>query len=140
MLPPSQAEFLADKFTAALVKQPQWAQLRARLLALAGEMVVAVYEEDLTELLERGCERAGAVRARAGVTSHCHANAAGLWEQDPGNIIVSGYALSADDGLWRQHSWCERGTHLIETTEPRSLYFGFALNEAEAADFAANNF
>ena len=132
--------FLQHKLAEATGSQPQWTLLRTRLLALGGDEVVAVYDEDLTRLLTYGDRRrAVSVLSRPGRPCGCHGNAAALWEQNPEHTtLVTGYALSAD-GLWRQHSWCERTARIIETTTPRSCYYGFALTADEAAVFAAAN-
>lgn len=58
--------------------------------------------------------------------SKCHDNCEILYKQDNANKIYSGYALSTD-GLWRFHSWCYNGKHIIETTEPRLMYYGVEL-------------
>ena len=60
-----------------------------------------------------------------------------IWKEK-GYRVCTGYALS-DDGMWRQHSWCidkrPRTTKIIETTEPRVLYFGYVLNDEETKRF-----
>jgi hypothetical protein len=48
--------------------------------------------------------------------------------------IATGYGLS-EDGLWRQHSWLWNGKKVLETTVPRTIYFGVMLNDVEAARF-----
>ena len=59
-----------------------------------------------------------------GIPGHCHDNCEGLLKNKIIHEIYTGYALSSD-GLWRYHSWGfgNQGV-LIETTEPRLLYFG----------------
>jgi hypothetical protein len=62
-----------------------------------------------------------------------------LWLESPERFqIVTGYALS-DDGLWRRHTWALEGERVIETTEPRVLYFGVRLEKEGAARFAKAN-
>jgi hypothetical protein len=56
--------------------------------------------------------------------SNCHANAAELAEADKITHLWTGLALS-EDGCWRVHAWCTRRSRIIETTVPRTLYFGF---------------
>lgn len=114
--------------------------LEAKLLPLGGERVVWLgFDEDLDKILERGRVFAGeGATVEQGAPSQCHSNVARLWDEDS-NAICTGYALS-DDGLWRQHSWllASDGT-IVETTEPRTLYFGFVLEGDEASDFFYNN-
>jgi hypothetical protein len=137
---PVQDAFLAAKLAATTAQQPQFAHLAQRLLSLGGRQVVACLEEDITALLERGTQRAtSSVTLCLGEPCRCHANAASLYRADPTNRIVTGWALS-DDGLWRQHSWCEHDRELIETTATRRCYFGFELHDAEADVFAEENF
>jgi len=57
-------------------------------------------------------------------TSQCHDNCEILLACKKINHIYTGYALSPD-GLWRYHSWgIDKNNTIIETTEPRLLYFG----------------
>lgn len=81
----------------------------------------------------------------SGTTSQCHANSATLWDLNKDTLLLAtGYALSYDDGLWRQHSWCIKptpsGGRVIETTLPRVAYFGFVMDEKLAEDFLYNNY
>ena len=78
------------------------------------------------------------VKLIKGAPNGCHKNSAKLWSEGKGKI-VTGYALS-DDGLWRQHSWVNAGNQLIETTEPRVIYFGYTLDEDESKEFDNNNY
>lgn len=69
----------------------------------------------------------GRVVRRRGRPCDCHRNAAALWFAGRAGGIGTGYALS-DDGLWREHSWgLGLAGELIETTEPRTAYFGVEL-------------
>lgn len=52
---------------------------------------------------------------------------------------MTGWALTNDDGIWRQHSWVKESGRIIETTAERDLYFGFELTPEEAKTFAAEN-
>jgi hypothetical protein len=60
----------------------------------------------------------------------CHFNAAKLFLKGQAAKVVSGFALS--EGLWRSHTWVfnSRG-RIIETTEPREVYFGTVLEPKE---------
>jgi hypothetical protein len=73
-------------------------------------------------LLEFGKARDGKGSIlQKGLQSNCHVHA---W---------TGFALSADDGMWRPHYWAINDKdQLIETTEKRKLYFGRLLSPDEA--------
>lgn len=58
--------------------------------------------------------------------SGCHENCLELFLNNEIDFCVFGYALS-DDGLFRSHSWGIKDGIVIETTEPRLLYFGYVL-------------
>lgn len=122
--------------------------LRDRLLSLGGESVCFPgYEEDLRAILERGVlwNGSGAVLMR-GIPSQCHGNSANLWSQNTDKTtIMTGYAMS-HDGMWRQHSWLvafdsDNGDapYLVETTEYRAAYYGFAMTYDECARFLYEN-
>jgi hypothetical protein len=49
--------------------------------------------------------------------------------------ITTGYGLTADDGLWRQHSWLWDGKRVVETTVERDIYFGVVLDRVAAPGF-----
>lgn len=75
-------------------------------------------------------------RVLPGATSRCHDNACQLWAaRQDALVLATGYCLD-DDGLWRQHSWCVDVSGprpaIVETTQKRLLYFGFALDAEEA--------
>jgi len=83
---------------------------------------------------------------KRGQANRCHANTSNLWlaNKDQHEIVIcTGYALS-NDGMWRQHSWLAlrrpRSIQIIETTERRVAYFGFAMTEEEAMKFIENNY
>ena len=133
-----QARFLAKKFAGAASTQPRLHELRRRLLRLGGVQLVAPRdgEADLEALLDFGVAFPGRAKLRRGRRSDCHDNAGRLYAKAPERTrIVTGYALS-DDGLWRQHSWALVDDRLVETTEPRELYFGFLLPAERARRWA----
>jgi hypothetical protein len=114
--------------------------LRRRLLSYGGTAVISRYDPDVPAILERGrLFRSWRIRMRPGRPSGCHANIAWLYKEDPTIQVCTGYALTVDDGLWRQHSWGFDGRHVLETTVRRSLYFGMVLTPEEAEVFAAEN-
>lgn len=121
---------------------PRHGELYDLLLSHGGVAVTARHEEDIGKLLGRGYARSGrGVKLAKGAPSQCHRNTALLWDANRSrSTIVTGWALS-DDGIWRQHSWVKdmEADRLYETTEKRTLYFGFDLTPEEAEDFYQNN-
>lgn len=129
----------AIKYTVPLPVLP----LEAKLLSYGGKRMVYVGEPDLQALLERGIVFEEVSVLIRGEPSHCHENAARMWnEAREVYSIATGYALSAD-GLWRQHSWLLRNHptgrqhRLIETTVKRVKYFGIILDEQDAEEFVS---
>jgi len=113
-------------------------ELQDRLLSLGGvETCLPNIEEDLKIILERGQVWYGDnVAFKKGEKSQCHNNSAYLWDVNREKVrIATGYALSEDDGIWRQHSWAiwnkPRKNKVVETTNPRVLYYGVVLTEEE---------
>jgi hypothetical protein len=126
-----------------LRQRPELQPLNDRLLGMAGHWcVLPLIEEDLPRLMEHGqpFDPRG-TRLMPGAPNRCHMNVARLWDANPDTVqICTGYALSAD-GLWRQHSWgwfMPKG-RVVETTERRILYYGFALNREAAGEFFDEN-
>lgn len=113
--------------------------LEETILAAAGgdALVVLPWPCDyLIELLEDGYVQEGRVRKTYGRPSQCHDNVASQWLKKRFSAIGTGFGLSGDDGLWREHSWglCRNGT-IVETTEPRTSYFGVKLIGEAALEF-----
>lgn len=132
-----------DERTRDLLRQaPHMNALRERLLTLAGhEAVLPVAEEDLALLLTRGRVWEATGEVLEGAPSQCHRNVARLVDDNRQRYAaVTGYALS-EDGVWRQHSWLydRRAVHVVDTTEPRILYFGAALQGQKLEDFISDN-
>lgn len=77
------------------------------------------------------------VEFQSGEQSECHQNSALVWSRNKADCsIVTGFALSGDDKIWRMHSWVlTKGGAIIETTEQREAYFGFVLNEQACQEF-----
>lgn len=120
--------------------------LRDRLLSFGGqETCLPGMEEDLERIMEWGQLWYGHDAERMpGRQSGCHENTAALWEANRGLVLAcTGYALS-DDGMWRQHSWAVRPTPEggvpVETTVRRVAYYGYAMDDDAAAEFAAANY
>ena len=58
--------------------------------------------------------------------NRCHFNAAKRFLTNQADKVVSGFALS--EGLWRSHTGVLNSQgRIIETTEPRKVYFGAVL-------------
>ena len=139
---PEQRERFEQYRARVFPEQPAWAELEKKLLAVGGEAIVFVFEEDIDKLLKRGKSyKAAGLKRMAGPPSRCHSNTAALWEAnaDKGLKIVSGWALG-DDGLWRQHTWGFWKGKVIETTVPSEAYFGYELTDPESKLFAAENY
>lgn len=125
--------------------------LRDSLLEFGGcEAVLPVVEPDIESLLSRGQLWDNTeIKFKEMAASRCHQNASLIWlknkdKQDGKSlkILCTGYALS-EDGFWRQHSWIievtNRGSKIIETTEPRVAYFGFGFTYEESEMFVEEN-
>ncbi len=133
-----------DRVRAMDAEQPGylvlWTRFTGVVLAHGGIAVVPRFEPDalITTYLEFGkiFDGHGAI-IKAGAERECHLNSVALWQASEALAIGTGYALS-DDGLWREHSWAWDGDdHLIETTEPRTSYFGLRLEGDDARRYAA---
>jgi len=68
--------------------------------------------------------------------NECHRNCATLWKLSPDAVsIVTGYCLSSD-GMWREHTWLiDALDDIVETTLPRTRYFGIRLSPETAKEF-----
>lgn len=140
-----------EKARVNIARHEKFLVLRLLLLEIGGEETCfPAIEEDIDHILERGRYYPGRSKMMAGRPSHCHANAAGLWEanhKEHDIHLCTGYALS-DDGMWRQHTWLvhrydtatQHRTRLIETTTKRLAYFGFEMTDEEAETFADENY
>lgn len=142
------AESLRERSVGAVQRKEPKQKLQPlldRLLSIAGDFVlIPLREPDLDKLLGRGQLWKGPPTHTVNMSmSQCHANVAELYENRQITAIATGYGLSYDpDGirLWRQHSWgVLTGTddvpEVVETTEPRKLYYGVILKPAEAKEF-----
>lgn len=126
---------------AAFRRRHGYSELERILLDRAGKRVVLQEEPDLGPLLNEGEFVAGGRAVYQKMKAcNCHGNAADLWRESAGHIqIATGWALS--NGIWLQHSWGwdPHFEHIIETTEKRSLYYGFVLDYEQAEVFADFN-
>jgi hypothetical protein len=105
--------------------------LRSKLLALGGEEVVIFPygDPDLDNVLEHGRVFKKTYKKVRGEPSRCHYNVRQQFIKHPNKYRpATGYALTSDDGLWRQHSWLlDTQGRTVETTTPRDLYFGICI-------------
>ena len=139
---PEQKEFLSRRLREAIKNQPELKQLKSILLRIGGEFLVAPPkpDSDIPSLLQAGFVTSGPITLKIMKSSSCHQNVAALWNHKKAGIVAlaTGYALS-DDGLWRQHSWGILRNGILETTQPRTKYFGLVLQGEKADHFAASN-
>jgi hypothetical protein len=120
---------------------PRFEVLRKRLLRKGGLEVVLRPEPHLDLLLSRGkFKSADNVTFVQGDPGNCHGNSARCWLSNTAQrSVVVGFAMS-EGQLWRQHTWVEEKGRVIETTEPRVLYFGARLSPFETASFVPSNY
>jgi hypothetical protein len=116
------------------------ASLAARITADGGTVTVDTLDGDFVRIaVDGGFMDDRPVRFMPGAASQCHRNTADLHDAGLARI-ATGYAQS-DNGGWVQHSWgvdVNDGT-IIETTVPRTRYFGIVLTDDEAAEFVFFN-
>lgn len=124
--------------------QPGFDSLCDRLLAIAGrEVKPAPGGEDnaIDALLKDGRSLRLGIDLCRMQPGHCNVNMARLWRQHSGNLaaICTGYALDTDGTVWRQHWWgISNGERIVETTVPRSRYFGIDFTGDGADKIAAD--
>lgn len=131
-----------DGYTAdSPYSEPYAESLKQKLLSFGGEAVVLrSFGSEAQDILSRGelCIENEPIMS-LGLHSQCHSNSS-MNFLEKGYLIMTGYALS-NDGAWREHSWNRDPVsgRIVETTELRMAYFGFEMDEAEAAQFADVN-
>ncbi|MCW4011057.1 MAG: hypothetical protein NWF05_10640 [Candidatus Bathyarchaeota archaeon] len=129
------AEWARIKTEKTLEKMPELKPLQDILLSLGGDWVALQPEPDLEDLVTKGQLIQGKVIFKPMAPCKCHSNCAQLWNKQPKTLrIATGWALSTD-GIWRQHTWLLKGKAIIETTKPRSTYYGIILGNKEANNF-----
>lgn len=140
---------VTERCKAWCTADPEAEQLRRTLLVLGGNEIVTPFLPELdtgpnpmvlpTDMLKHGAVVPKDVMIIIqGDRNACHANAAELWvtKEYGCSGIGTGWGLS-NDGLWREHSWGMNRNGIIETTEPRTVYFGMTLSGQDANKFAA---
>jgi hypothetical protein len=127
---------------------PNMEAIRDKLLDFAGQEVCILHgdDRDTENILHCGQFWFGKLSEmttddRFRMRNQCHANSIKLYQEykDKRDIhFCTGFALS-DDGMWREHSWCisrDSGESIvIETTEPRILYYGYVIPEKLVEDW-----
>lgn len=139
----TQRKFLDNSWIGYLKEQPDLLNLRTRLLSIGGEEVVPVFEDDLKKILNRGIPLINPIiKLIRGRPISCHSNSCEYWaDHQKASELMTGWGLS-EDGLWRQHSWVRiiKSGKVVETTIPRSIYYGFVMTPEEAGEFCSSNF
>lgn len=127
-----------DQREAYFFKQHPIAQLlKDVLLGIGGEQVIWTNSEPhLMQLIKDGARfPLHQIKLFKGKDNRCHTNVAQMF-LDKNVGIATGYGLSSD-GLWRSHSWgvSMDGKRVIETTSPRTAYYGVQLQEMDITKF-----
>jgi hypothetical protein len=132
---PEWAKWAQTKTKKNLETMPELKPLQNRLLSLGGDWVALQPECNLEDLLNKGQLFKGKVIFKRMAPCNCHGNCAQLWDKNPKTCrIATGWALSVD-GIWREHTWLLKGKTIIETTQPRTMYYGVELEGIEAINF-----
>ena len=99
---PERKAFLNSKLREAAAKQPELKRLKALLLRLGGDLLVAPSkpDQDVPMLLEQGFVMSGPIKLKVMKSKSCHQNVALVWSKRKFGIvgIATGYALT-NDGL-----------------------------------------
>ena len=119
------AKWAHAKTDKALETMPELKPLQDKLLSLGGDWVALQPECNLEDLLNKGQLFKGKIIFKPMAPCKCHS--AQLWDKHSKTYrIATGWALSSD-GIWREHTWLLKGKAVIETTEPRTSYYGIVL-------------
>lgn len=118
--------------------------LSTRLLERGGKRVCVRYPEpDMKLILRHGSVfPTEGLTLQTGQENECHSNSSVLWLNNKWNLhICTGYGLTGDDQMWRQHTWLntKQGQKIIETTLKREMYYGVVLKGLKAFLFAKMN-
>jgi len=136
---PSQGERILFIQRMREMGNPSMQTLQRKLRQIGGNFLVphACGETETRKVLDRGelmSRKTVNFTPVGGKTSR--ESSSWKYLQDPAGVLCSGYALDAEKGLWRQHSWLMHGEKLIETSKHHDAYFGVRLNPVEALCFA----
>ena len=136
---PEWVEWAKVKEKKNLEQWPELKPLQDKLLLLGGDWVALEPECDAEAFLNKGRLFKGRITFKRMASHNYHGNCAQLWINKPDTYkIATGWALS-NDGIWRQHSWLLKRNAIIETTEPRTMYYGIVLDFEAAANFSCAN-
>lgn len=118
--------------------------LTMKLLEPGGESVcVKIPEPDMNILLRKGdLILFRELRLEIGEENGCHSNSSNLWWKHKRSFFIcTGYGLTEDDKMWRQHTWLidKQKEIITETTIEREKYFGVILQGIKAWHFAITN-
>lgn len=119
-------------------------RLKKKLLAIGGKRVDTELNHLIQIVVSHGELFQHSVLMREMEPCRCHRNVSELWRnrRPKGRLfaICTGYGLSAEDDMWRPHSWALSKTSdrisIIETTVARAKYFGLILTGKGANMFA----
>ena len=140
----NQSVWIAELHKGIKPADPNNIEIATKLLAIDGKEVVILTGEqswmNLTLVNNATLMTAEKLRIQKGNPSDCHNNCSKIWSKDRDKFsIVSGFALTADDQMWRAHTWLlDKNGVIVETTVPRYLYFGQILDKRLSAVFAKN--
>jgi hypothetical protein len=118
--------------------------LTMELLNYGGKKVCIRYPEtDMKSLLKNGALfQANGLILNLKEDRECHSNCSKLWLENKKELsICTGYGLTEDDQMWRQHTWLLKSKEkiIIETTVKREKYYGIILTGLSASLFAKAN-
>lgn len=118
--------------------------LCARLLEIGGQsVVIRLPEPEMNLILRKGrLFSAFEIDLDPGDEGQCHSNCSKSWMENKRRFhICTGYGLTNEDQLWRQHTWLlDKQKHaLLETTVIREKYYGVELRGLRAYMFADIN-
>ena len=117
--------------------------LKAKLFKIAGHQISLEPYPFLSEIVDHGQYLDFPVKFRRMRRNRCHDNVSLIWQQRTQHsrlkAIVTGYAMSNEDGMWRPHSWGLTGTYILETTVGIDECFGIIMDGEDADAFVAGH-
>ena len=114
-----------------LRKNKSFQQLERKLLKIDGIKVVPMPDNSINTIVSKGKLFNNKSILKLGEPCNCHGNVGWQYlnKRLEGFKICTGYALTKDDGFWRQHSWGLLNNQIIETTIKREKYFGIVIED-----------
>lgn len=132
----SRVEFLKERLSEDISEIPRFSELNEALNRFESNTIVLPMfnsKEEIDNILDKGIlydnNEIIVIKMQR---SKCHDNVEDFCDNienfgmslNDSFKIINGFGLS-NDGLWRFHSWIlKNGEIIIETTEPRLLYYG----------------